>query len=455
MGKILKGGYIVNGTSMYKSDVRIEKEIITEIGLNLYSENDEIYDVSDKILFPGFIDSHTHFDLEVSAGITADNFNTGTKAAITGGTTCILDFATQNKGETLNVALDNWHKKAESKSSCDYGFHMAISDWNDNVKKEIDDMIREGIPSFKLYMTYDAMYLDDKKILGVLKKIKEVNGLVGVHCENKGIIDFLINCCRERDDLKPVNHYLTRPDIAEAEAVNRLIYLASVTGTKITIVHLSSKKAYEEILRAKDKGIEVYVETCPQYLVLNNDKYINDKQQCLNYCIAPPLRDKEDSEALWNALLKEDIQFIGTDHCSFTTEQKMQGINDFTLVPCGMPGVELRPSLIFTYGVLQRKMTYSQMCRLLSENVAKIYGLYPRKGCISVGSDADIVVWNPDISWISTKNNQVSVADYNPYDGTELYGAPDTVFLRGEVVCEKGVVKKENMGKFIPRFYKQ
>lgn len=452
MGKVLKGGFVVNGTSVFKSDVKIENEKIVELGLNICTDNHEVYDVTDKLLFPGFIDSHTHFDLEVSGNVTADNFDTGTKAAIIGGTTCVLDFATQNKGETLKAALSNWHRKADGRSSCDFGFHMAISDWNEHTKKEIDDMINLGIQSFKLYMTYDSMYLNDEKILSALRKIKDVNGLVGVHCENKGMIDFLINCCKENNELDPINHYLTRPDIAEAEAISRLIYLASITGTKITVVHLSSKKGYEEILQARKKGVKVYVETCPQYLVLNSDKYSGNKQQCLNYCIAPPLRNKEDSEALWDGLLKEEIQFIGTDHCSFTTVQKNQGLNDFTKVPCGMPGVELRPSLIHTYGVLQRKMSYSQMCRLLSENVAKLYGLYPHKGCIALGSDADIVVWNPNTKWVSTTENQVSAADYNPYNQTELYGAAEMVFLRGEIVCQGGVLLKENTGKFIPRF---
>lgn len=451
MKQLLKNGTVVSGTGQTKLDILIEGEKIIQIGVNLSCEEAHIVDVSGKLLFPGFIDAHTHFDLEVCDTVTADDFYSGTKAAIIGGTTLIIDFATQNHGELLTQALENWHKKADGLSSCDYGFHMAISEWNPIISKEVDAMIAEGIPSFKLYMTYDNMYLNDEKIYDVLKRLKEVNGIVGVHCENRDIIKALTKEEKDKGHLSPAAHPYTRPAEVEAEAIQRLLTIAALVDVPVVIVHLSSALGYEEILAARRRGQKVYVETCPQYLLLDDEKYNLPEFENGKYMMSPPLRKKRDQEVLWKCLKEDNIDTVATDHCSFTMEQKKLGLTDFTKIPCGMPGVETRANLIYTYGVLQNKISLSQMCRLLSENPSKIYGVYPRKGCLAIGSDADIVVWDPEVTWTLTKETQVANVDYHPYEGVAVQGKAEAVFLRGHLVVSKGNIISEKVGTYIPR----
>ncbi|MEG0369844.1 MAG: dihydropyrimidinase, partial [Hungatella sp.] len=396
MKQLLKNGIVVSGVDQKKLDILMEDEKIIQVGIGLRCKDALVTDVSGKLIFPGFIDAHTHFDLEVCDTVTADNFDTGTKAAIIGGTTFIIDFATQNHGELLTQALTNWHRKADGNCSCDYGFHMAISDWNPTICKEIEDMIVAGIPSFKLYMTYDNMYLCDEQIYDALKRVKEVHGIVGVHCENRDIIRALTKEEKKKGHCSVASHPYTRPAEVEAEAIHRLLTIASLVDVPVVIVHLSSALGYEEIVHARKRGQKVYIETCPQYLLLEEDKYFLAESESRKYVIAPPLRKGSDREQLWKGLKTGEIDTISTDHCSFTTEQKNLGCMDFTKIPGGLPGVETRGSLIYTYGVLQHKISLSQMCSVLSENPAKIYGVYPQKGCIAQGSDADIVVWNPE-----------------------------------------------------------
>lgn len=451
MKLLLQGGTVVSGKECVQADILIAGSKITEVAPNIQCSDAKIVDVSHKLLFPGFIDAHTHFDLEVSGTVTADNFYTGTKAALSGGTTCIIDFATQNKGETLKEASANWHRKADKKSCCDYGFHMAMSDWNAEVSEELSDMIKEGITSFKVYMTYDAMILGDKEIYQVLMRLKDVGGIAGVHCENKGLIDALVEEEKAKGHLSPKTHPLTRPAAAEAEAVGRLLKLASVADTPVIVVHLSSAQGYEEIKNARDRGQKVYVETCPQYLLLNEERYHLDGFESAKYVIAPPLRKKEDQELLWELLSQNLIQTISTDHCSFTTEQKAMGRDDFTKIPCGMPGTEARAVLLYTYGVLRNRISLEQMCRLLTENPAKLYGMYPQKGCIQAGSDADIVVWDKDTLWEMTSENQVANVDYQPFEGFRVQGKAEQVYLRGKLVVNKGKVIEEKTGQYIAR----
>lgn len=448
---ILKGGMIVSGEGLYKADILIENEKITRIDSSISSSRANVIDVSDRLLFPGFIDAHTHFDLEVSGTITADDFNTGTKAAISGGTTMIIDFATQNKGETLTEALENWHKKADGKCSCDYGFHMAISQWNPVIEEQMKCMINEGIPSFKLYMTYEMMYLKDENLYKALKRIGELHGIAGIHCENKDMIDALIEENKYAGNYETRYYPQTRPPEVEAEAVNRILNIAAIAKVPVVIVHLSTKLGYEEVLQARTRGQKVYLETCPQYLILDESQYRLAEDESRKYVIAPPLREKINQETLWKGAINGEIQTIATDHCSFRMDQKEKGKFDFTQIPCGMPGVETRPSLIYTYGVVKRNMSLEQMCKLLSENVAKIYGVYPKKGAIAVGSDADIVVWNPNTTRTLTVNQQVANVDYQPYEGMEVKGSAQKVFLRGELVAQDGVVICENKGCYIKR----
>lgn len=454
MKRLLKGGNVVSGKGWAQEDVLIEDGLIKRVGADLTCEikhADKVDDVSGKWLFPGFIDAHTHFDLEVAGTVTADDFETGTKAAVSGGTTTILDFCTQYKGESLKEALDNWHKKADGVSSCDYGFHLAISDWNEEVCKELAHIIKDGITSFKLYMTYDDMMLDDEAIYQVLARLKELGGIAGVHCENSGIIKAMVAEEKAKGHMGLSAHSSTRPAIVEAEAISRLLKIAAIVDTPVIIVHLSSGAGYQEVKYARERGQEVYLETCPQYLLLDESRYRLPDFQGGRYIISPPLRRVEDQTRLWNALRKDHIHTIATDHCSFTLAQKAAGIDDFTKIPGGMAGVETRPVLIYTYGVSAGKLTTSQMCRLLSENPAKLYGMYPQKGCIAPGSDADIVVWNPDAAWTLTKDNQAANVDYQAYEGFRVKGRAEKVYLRGKPVAEDGCVVKEHEGIYVRR----
>lgn len=456
MRTLLQGGNVVSGTGWITEDILIEDGKIRALGEDLLAvqecqEDIKVVDVSGKWIFPGFIDAHTHFDLAVAGTVTADNFETGTKAALVGGTTTILDFATQYRGESLQQALDNWHKKADHVSSCDYGFHLAISDWNEAVSEELDGIVKDGVSSFKLYMTYDDMILDDQAIYQVLKRLKEVGGIAGVHCENSGIIKALVEEEKKKGNVSPSAHALTRPAAVEAEAVSRLLKIAAIADTPVIIVHLSSGAGYQEVKYARERGQEVYLETCPQYLLLDESLYGEPGFAGGKYIIAPPLRKTEDQTRLWNALRKDNIQTISTDHCSFTLAQKEMGKEDFTKIPGGMAGVETRPVLIYTYGVETGRLSIEQMCRLLSENPAKLYGLYPKKGCIAVGSDADLVVWDEHVQWTLTAENQIANVDYQAYEGFSVKGKAAQVYLRGELAAENGHVIKAGTGCYQKR----
>lgn len=455
MRRLLKGGTVISGKTHRQMDVLMDEEhgIICQVAEQIESEPEttEVVDVTGKLLFPGFIDAHTHFDLEVSGTVTADDFASGTKAAISGGTTMVIDFATQNKGETLEEALANWHKKADGKCSCDYGFHMAISDWNEWVSRELETLIQDGVTSFKLYMTYDAMVLCDKAIYEVLKRLTELGGIAGVHCENMGLIAALVEEEKAKGHLTPETHPKTRPDLAEAEAVDRILKLAKAANAPVIVVHLSSGTGYQEIKNAREQGQEIYVETCPQYLLMDDSYYGKPDFEGAKYVCSPPLRKQGDQTRLWNALHKNHIQTISTDHCSFTMAQKAAGKDDFSKIPNGMPGVENRPVLLYTYGVGGERITLEQMCRLLSENPAKLYGVYPQKGCITPGSDADIVVWDPDVKWTITKENQHSATDYAPYEGTRVTGMAEQVYLRGKLVAQNGAPVQELCGVYTRR----
>jgi len=451
MKTLLKGGRVVSGEDVQALDVLIENDKIIKIGERLSDAEAQIVDVRDKLLFPGFIDAHTHFDLGVAGTVTADNFVTGSRAALLGGTTTVIDFATQYHGESLKKAFANWLAKADGRASCDFGFHMAISDWNPGVRDEIQDMVDMGVTSFKLYMTYDDMIVSDKDIYEILKRLKEVGGITGVHCENSGIIKALVEEEKKKGHTGTASHPITRPAQVEAEAVSRLLRIAELADSPVIIVHLSSKAGYEEVLRARKRGQKVYVETCPQYLLLDESLYSLPAPDGLKYMISPPLRKKADRDCLWSALSDNQIQTLSTDHCSFNMAQKRMGENDFTAVPCGMPGVEDRAVLLYTYGVTENKVSLSQMCRLLSENPAKLYGAFPRKGRIAVGSDADIVVFDPQANGVISAKSQAYNTDYAPYEGYRTSGRVEQVYLRGHKVVDNHKIVAEGRGVFLQR----
>ncbi len=456
MKYLLKNGTLVSGERTEKKDILIEGEKIVKIAPHIEEEGAEETNVEGKLLFPGFIDGHTHFDLEVAGTVTADDFETGTKAAILGGTTFVIDFASQDKGgHTLKEGLDKWHKKADGKCSCDYSFHMSIVEWNEETEKEIQDMIEEGITSFKLYMTYPAMMVEDRDLYKILKKLNECGCFAGVHCENAGVIDALIEEAKKEGRLGPENHPLVRPDTMEAEAVHRLLVIAKEAGAPVMVVHLTNKKAYEEIVKARENGQTVFAETCPQYLLLDDSAYSKPDFGGAVYVCAPPLRKKEDQDCLWKALANGQIQTVATDQCSFTLEQKAMGKDDFTKIPGGLPGVQTRGTLLYTYGVREGKITVEQMCRLLSENPAKLYGVYPRKGALLEGSDGDIVVFDPEKESVISAKTHAYNTDNNPFEGFALHGDIDKVFLRGNLVVKDGAVVKEKTGKYMKRGKRQ
>lgn len=450
MKRLFKGGTVVSGDGMKKIDILVKGEKILATGENLAFQDAEIVDVSGKLLFPGFIDAHTHMALEVSGTVTADGFDTGTKAELAGGTTCIIDFATQYPGESLKEALANWHVKADGESSCDYAFHLALTDWNEEISRELGEIVEKETSSFKLYMTYDTK-VDDETMYEILARLKELGGIAGVHCENDGIISARgKELFRKKGSRADVSDYpWTRPKEAEAEAVSRLLKIAKCVDTPVIVVHLSTAAGYREILRAREAGQTVYVETCPQYLVMDESKYALPAEEARRYMIAPPLRKKKNQEILWTALREGRIQTIATDHCSFTKEQKDAGKDDFSKTPCGMPGAEERPALIWQFGVQEGRLTPEQMCVYLSENPAKLYHLYPWKGALIPGSDADIVVWNPDTEWTMTAENQQSACDYCPMEGTKIKGRAEQVYLRGRLVAENGKILEEKTGVYV------
>lgn len=457
MGIVIKGGKIVTAVDTYDADIRIEGEKIVSIGRNIGEYGDEILNALGCFIIPGGIDTHTHFDLDVGSAVTADDFASGTKAALIGGTTTILDYACQNKGQSLKEALKEEHKKADKGCYCDYGFHMGITDWNDSVSDEIEEMIKEGVTSFKLYMAYKkTLQVDDGVIFKALKRTKEVNGLVGFHCENGDVIEDLINEAKQEGYKTPYYHAATRPALVEKEAITRVLQLAEMADAPVYVVHLSTGEGLNSIIDARKRGVMVYTETCPQYLLLEDSLY--GEKNCnsfegAKYVMSPPLRKKQDQKALWNGIISREISTIGTDHCSFNFKgQKDLGIYDFSKIPNGAPGVENRMALMYTYGVIEDKISLNEMVALTSTNAAKIFGLFPQKGTIAVGSDADIVIWDPNFNTKITAAIQTQNVDYSPYEGFNQIGRPLHVFLRGkEVISNAKLALEKPYGKYLKR----
>lgn len=455
MKKILiRNGDIVSGEGVRRADILVGGGKIAQIADHIEETPDveEVYDATDLFVFPGFIDGHTHLDMQAGVNHTADDFASGSIAAVSGGTTTVVDFATQEKGETLNEALMNWEKLAKGRSSCDYAFHMAITDWNEKVEHEIPQMRKKGVTSFKLYMAYDNLRVDDGIVYEVLRAVEKQGGVVGMHCENGDLIKIFTRELLAEGKTGPSSHPLSRPPIVEAEAIQRFLYLAELADAPVNIVHLSTKRGLDVILEARRRGQKVYIETCPQYLILTDEMYNLPGFHSAKYVLSPPLRSPENREALWQACRDNEIDTIGSDHCSFRyRDQKSVGRDDFSMIPNGAPGVDVRPALIYTYGVQKGRISIEQMCRLLAENPARLYGMYPHKGTISVGSDADIVIWEKSWNFELTDWNQKTAADYSPFSGMRVGGRAAWVFLRGELVAVNGEVVNPNKGEYVFR----
>ncbi|MCA9728690.1 MAG: dihydropyrimidinase, partial [Candidatus Eisenbacteria bacterium] len=449
---------VVTATDLWKGDLLIEDERIVLMGTALANtplgEVDKTIDASGKYVLPGGIDVHTHLDMPFGGSTSADDFETGTIAAAHGGTTTIVDFAIQYRGQTLHHALDAWRAKAEGKAAIDYGFHMIMTEVNDQVESEMDDLVREGITSFKLFMAYPGVFmLDDASIFKALLRTGKNGGTICMHAENGGVIDVLVQKALGEGKTAPKYHAITRPARAEAEATHRAIALAEMADVPIYIVHLSAAEALEMVTEARDRGLPAFAETCPQYLFLSYDNYEEPGFEGAKYVMSPPLRAREKQAQLWRGLAMNDLQAISTDHCPFCMkEQKELGKDDFSKIPNGAPGIETRMSLVYDGGVRTGKISLNRFVELTSTSPAKIFGLFPRKGTIAPGSDADLVIFDPNAKQkLSAKTLHMNV-DYNPYEGREVVGVSQTVLSRGRVIVENGkFVGRVGGGSFVKR----
>ena len=454
MSLLIKGGTVVTATDQYRGDVFVEGEKIAMIGTALASPADRVIDATGKYVLPGGIDVHTHLDMPFGGTRSADDFESGTTAAAHGGTTTIVDFAIQYKGETLHHAWEAWMKKAEGKAAIDYGFHMIITELSDQVEQEMDALVREGVTSFKLFMAYPGVFmLDDATIFRALLRTGKNGGTICMHAENGGVIDVLVKRALAEGKTAPKYHALTRPARAEAEATHRAIALAEMADVPVYIVHLSAAEALEMVMEARDRGLPAYAETCPQYLFLSYNNYEEPGFNGAKYVMSPPLRQKEAQDRLWRGLAFDDLQAISTDHCPFCMkEQKTMGEGDFSKIPNGAPGIETRMSLVYDGGVRPGRISLNRFVELTSTSPAKIFGLFPRKGTIAPGSDADIVVFDPDKKTrLSAKTLHMNV-DYNPYEGRDVTGATETVISRGRVIVDQGrFTGRAGAGSFLKR----
>src|SRR5882762_7050796 len=402
MGILIQNGTVVTADRVEKADVLVEGSTIRDVRAQLDSAGHTVVDASGLFVLPGGVDAHTHMDMPFGGTVSADDFLTGTRAAAIGGTTTIVDFAIQAKGTRMRDALDIWRSKAEGKACIDYGLHMIVTDLgSDNGKQglhDMDDMVREGVASFKLFMAYpNVLMVDDGTIFKALRQTAKNGALVCMHAENGSAIDVIVQQALAEGKTAPKYHALTRPTTAEAEATSRAIALAEMAGAPIYIVHLSCNEALEKVREARDRGLPVYAETCPQYLYLSIENFDVPDFEGAKYVFTPPLREKWHQEKLWTGLKQDHLQVVSTDHCPFCfKEQKESGRGDFTKIPNGGPGIEHRMSLIYSGGVAQGRFSVNRFVELVSTTPAKLFGLYPRKGTIAVGSDADLVIFDPD-----------------------------------------------------------
>jgi dihydropyrimidinase len=453
MKTLIKNGRIVTAVDDYHADIFIEDEKVSVIGKTLEMEADTVIDAKGNLVIPGGIDPHTHMELPFGGTQSADDFWTGTRAAAFGGTTTIIDFAVQTKGESMIAGVDKWHAKAEGKTAIDYGFHLITTEFEDEHRPQMFKLMDEGITSFKLFMAYPGVFLaDDATIFRAMCAAGERGGLIAMHAENGIVIDEIVKRALAEGRTAPKYHALTRPTVAEAEGVHRAIAIAEMAESPVYIVHLSCTDALNQVREARDRGIPAFAETCPQYLFLSIDDYGEDFEGA-KYVMTPALREKHNQEELWKGLKMDDLQVVSTDHCPFCMkEQKELGKDDFSLIPNGAPGVENRMSLIYNGGVHENRISLNRFVEITSTAAAKMFGMFPKKGTIAVGSDADIVIFNPDKrQTISVDTHHMNV-DYNAYEGFELQGVVETVLSRGNVVIENGEHKgKKGGGQFIKR----
>lgn len=455
MKTLIKNGRIAGCSGMFTGDVMINNGVISEMGTDIKKDCDILIDAKGKLIIPGGIDAHTHLNIHVGSNVAADDFYTGTIAAACGGTTCIIDhMGFGPKGCSLHHQVDVYHGYADGNAVIDYGFHGVIQDVNSSIIDEMDSMVHvEGIPSFKIYLTYDYK-ASDADVIKVMKKIRDLKGILAVHCENDSIISYLRKKFISEGKTAPIYHAQSRPPECEGEAVSRMIYMSCIAqNAPLYIVHLTTSMGLSHIEDAKNKGRRVYAETCPQYLLLDEEKYNGKNNEGLKYIMSPPLRNKSNQEDLWGGIRKGYIDVVATDHCPFLfSKEKQLGLNDFTKCPNGAPGVEERIPLMFSEGVVKGRISLQKFIDVCCTNPAKLFGLYPEKGVIAPSCDADLVIIDPDKEVTLTRDILHSRCDYTAYEGLKLKGYPVMTISRGEVVMKDGeFTGKKGMGLFIKR----
>jgi dihydropyrimidinase len=447
-------GTIVTATDMYRADVGINKGKIAQIAKKIQEPAGEVIDARGHYVFPGGVDIHTHLDMPFGGTVSSDDFETGTIAAAFGGTTTIVDFAIQGKRMSLKGALKTWMEKAEGKAVIDYGFHVAITDLTKKVLAEIPELVALGVPSFKCFLAYKgALMIDDGALYEVLLKCKQAGALVMIHAENGDVLDVLINDFLSQGKTDPKYHALSRPPEAEGEATGRGIALARMAGAPIYIVHLTCKEALNKVKEARDAGFPVLAETCPQYLLKSHQNYLEPGFEGAKYVMSPPLRDKSNWDVLWKGLATGDLQVVSTDHCPFNFKgQKDMGKDSFAAIPNGAPGIEHRLILLFNEAVKKKRLGLNRFVELVSTAPAKLFGLFPKKGAVAVGSDADLVLFDPRAPVeISAKTHHQNV-DYTPYEGFKGKGVPKIVLSNGKVIIRDGkFMGQPGAGRFLKR----
>ena len=455
---LISGGTIVTASETYAADLWIEDGKIVAIGTIPGAKADRTIDARGKYVMPGGIDCHTHMELPFGGTTASDDFHSGTVAAAHGGTTTIVDFAIQSKGSSMRTGLDTWFAKAEGKAAIDYGFHMIMTEANPSTLEDMAAMVREGITSFKMFMAYPGVFLvDDQQIFRAMQRAGELGALITMHAEIGLPIDVMVQQALAKGHRAPVYHALTRPEVAEATGTERAIALAEMAGVPVYMVHLSAQRALERVMEARDRGLPTYAETCPQYLFCTEDDLRGDpgdEWKGAGYVCTPPLRKAHHHEHLWRGLRNYDLQVVATDHCPFCMkDQKELGKGDFSKIPNGMPGVETRHYLLWE-GVTQGKISMNRFVEITATAPAKIFGMYPRKGTLAVGADADVLVWDPKREKILGKDTLHMRVDYSPFEGRKVVGAPAAVLSRGELVVENDVWvanRQQGRGQFVRR----
>jgi dihydropyrimidinase len=458
MGTLIKGGKVVSAAATKAADVLIEGETIAQVAPGIDAADHTVVDAAGMLVMPGGIDVHTHLDMPFGGTVSADDYEWGTRAAAIGGTTTLIDFALQSMGHPMAEAFKTWRAKSEGKACIDYGLHMAVTDLgpNDTWLDEVDEMVRQGISSFKIFMAYpNVLMVNDRTIYKLMERTKQLGAMVCVHAENGTVIDAIVQEALAAGNTGPLYHALTRPVEAEAEAVHRVVAISELAGgAKVYIVHVSNEKAMLEVKAARDRGLPVQGETCTQYLVLSlEDDMGKPGFEDAKYVFTPPLRKKKNQQPLWQALKDDVLQVVSTDHCPFRfADQKTLGLDNFTKIPNGGPGVENRMQLAYHHGVNAGRISLERFVEIAAEAPAKIFGMYPRKGVVAAGSDADILVWDPNAKYTITAATQSMHTDYSIFEGFEVQGNARQVFSRGELVVEGGkFLGRVGRGRYLHR----